>query len=502
MNNKRNIAFTLIIISIILSFIPVFYLFSYCFATGDDYGYSAAVKYAWNNSHSIFEIVRASINHLIGVYHSWQGTWYTVFLFTLNPEAFGFGYYILTPVIMFTLHILSAWLLVKTLFYHKYSLNKIELCLTVALIVFCNIQFAPSYQCNLFWWVGTVHYVVPFFTGCLALYNSREFLRSYRIKNYIVAFIAFTLIGGGNYQIAIIAPLVLLCAILWDIIINKHIPKRKAGILILPIVFEMLGLFFSMIAPGNKNRGGENFGFSIVYAFKVVLKCFVEAFNTIVDYSIHRTIIFAIFLIYAVITFQIIRSRKNISMNSFKSPFLMILMTFCIFAASFAPALYADVGVSGGVFNTNFYIFVICFFYDIAYLESFFIAKYAPNASTKSSMFSKTIVFILLMIISFIGRHSLKLSTTYVSYSYITSGQANDYKEQILLQHAILSDDDNSEPIIPFINNEQGPLQHMPVTDNPDAWTNTVTAKYYNKKSVQAIDRATWLKEYGTIYGY
>jgi hypothetical protein len=106
------------------------------------------------------------------------------------------------------------------------------------------------------------------------------------------------------------------------------------------------------------------------------------------------------------------------------------------------------------------------------------------------------------MIIAFIGRHSLKLSTTYVSYSYITSGQANDYKEQILLQHAILSDDDNSEPIIPFINNEQGPLQHMPVTDNPDAWTNTVTAKYYNKKSVQAIDRATWLKEYGSIYGY
>ncbi|WP_027206795.1 hypothetical protein [Butyrivibrio fibrisolvens] len=502
MKNKRNIIYTSIILLILLSFIPVFYLFSYCFATGDDYGYSAAVKYAWYNSHSIIDIIRASINHLMGVYRSWQGTWYTVFLFTLNPEVFGFGYYILTPVIMFTLHILSAWLLVKTFFNHKYFFSKIELCLTVALLLFCNIQFAPSYQCNLFWWVGTVHYVVPFFTGCLALYNSREFLRTYRIRNYIVAFIAFTLIGGGNYQIAIITPLVLLCSILWDIIINKNILKKKAWILVLPIIFEMLGLFISTIAPGNKNRGGEKFGFSIIYALKVILKCFVEAFNTIVDYSISRTAIIAIFLIYAVITYKIIRSCKNISTNSFKSPFLMILMTFCLFAASFAPALYADVGVSGGVFNTSFYIFVISMFYDIAYLEGFFISKYAPNTSAKSSMLSKLIVYILLIVIVYIGRHSLKLSTTYVSYSYITSGQADDYKEQILLQYAILSDNDNSTPIVPFINNEQGPLQHMPVTDNPDAWTNTVTAMYYNKKSVQAIDRETWFEEYGSIYGY
>ncbi len=504
MKDKRKILFLSIIVLVLISLIPIIYLFSYSFATGDDYGYSVLTKSTWNNSHSIIEVIKASLSQIKGVYNSWQGTWYSVFLFALNPEIFGFGYYFLTPLIMLILHIISACLIIKTFFSSRYTYNFSESVLILSLLVFINVQFAPSYQCNLFWWVGTSHYVIPYFTGCLALYNSRKFLSSYRIRNYIVACIAFTLIGGGNYQIAIITPLVLMCSVLWDKIIDKRVYKSKAKLLLVPVILEFIGLYISMIAPGNKNRGGESFGLNIGYAIKTVLGCFVTAFSTIIDYMTQRTVIFAIFIIYGIIMYIFLsraKDKKTLE-NSFKTPILMIIMTFCLYAASFAPALYADVGVSGGVFNTSFYVFVICIFYDIAYLEAFWINKKAYVSTKHNSFINKVLLFVVIIALLIMGRNSIKISTAYVSYEYISSGQADDYKEQMLLQHAILSDSSNNDPVVPFINNEQGPLQHMPVTDNPDAWTNTVTASYYGKNSIVAMDRAEWMQEYGSLYGY
>ena len=48
-----------------------------------------------------------------------------------------------------------------------------------------------------------------------------------------------------------------------------------------------------------------------------------------------------------------------------------------------------------------------------------------------------------------------------------------------------------------MINNEQGPLQQMPVTEKSDAWSNMVTAKFYGKNSVTGMDRTDWNAQYG-----
>lgn len=487
---------------VFLSLVPTIYLFSYCYATGDDYGYGAIVKQAWNSNHSIIDAIKASCSQVLGVYTSWQGTWFTVFLFAFNPEVFGFGYYWITPVIMLALHIISAWILTKTFFEKKYGLNNLEVCVIAALVFVCNIQFAPSYQCNLFWWVGTVHYVIPFTVGCLAIYNLTQYLKTYKNSNLLFACILFLLLGGGNYQVAIVTPLVLLCYFLWDLTINRIIYKAKALYILLPVIIEMIGLYISIIAPGNKNRGGEQFVFSIGYAMTVILKCFVEAFNSIVAYFTERSFLIVIFLIYSIIMYYIIERRKEKLENWFKNPILMILTTFCLFAASFAPKLYAGVGVSGGVYNTNFYIFVIAIFYDIAYVEGYLILRRNIYNIVRKSILCKAFCLIALIMLVFISRHSIKNTTSYVSYKYIVSGQAEDYKEQMLLQNEILADSSNEDAVVPFINNEQGPLQQMPVTDDPEAWSNSVTALFYGKNSVVAINRDAWYDEFGDAYGY
>lgn len=498
--NTRNAE--VIILLVCISFLPIVILFNYCHATGDDFGYGTVVKQAFNDTHSVVEMIKASYIQTKGVYDSWQGTWFTVFFFAFNPEVFGFGYYFFVPIIMLCLHIVSACLLVKTFIQNKCSLGKIELWLVATLILFCNIQFAPSYQCNLFWWVGTVHYIVPYFLGVLALYNSLKYLREYRLKYFIGALVAFVCVGGGNYQIAIITPLALICFALWNKVIYSRKYTAKGAFLFIPVLLEMIGLYISMIAPGNKSRGGESFGYSTCYAISIVFKCFIEAFNKIVQYCTERTFVLAIFLIYAIIMYNVISNNSKCIEEKFRSPILMLLMTFCIFAASFAPELYANVGVSGGVYNTNFYIFVFGVFYIIAYVEGYAVTRMGGGNANSHSLVYRVFCFILLMMLVFIGRHSLKISTSYVSYKYLTSGQATDYKAQMLLQNKILSDDDIVDAVVPFINNEQGPLQQMPVTGDSDAWSNSVTASFYGKNSVIAIDRDEWIQKYGSTYGY
>ena len=49
------------------------------------------------------------------------------------------------------------------------------------------------------------------------------------------------------------------------------------------------------------------------------------------------------------------------------------------------------------------------------------------------------------------------------------------------LQTSLMEREGIEDVVVPFINDVQGPLMQMPVTDNPDAWSNQVTARFYGK---------------------
>ena len=65
------------------------------------------------------------------------------------------------------------------------------------------------------------------------------------------------------------------------------------------------------------------------------------------------------------------------------------------------------------------------------------------------------------------------------------------------LQTKLMEYAGTEDVVLPFINDVQGPLMHMPVTANPDAWTNKVTREFYGKNSVVAMERPAWMEIYG-----
>ena len=92
------------------------------------------------------------------------------------------------------------------------------------------------------------------------------------------------------------------------------------------------------------------------------------------------------------------------------------------------------------------------------------------------------VVFFLLAII--VWKSELKETLFYESVEYIASGKAADYKQQMDSQLEILLDDSIKEAYLCPTNDEQGPLMHMPIIENPDAFTNRVVAQFYGKEKV------------------
>lgn len=76
----------------------------------------------------------------------------------------------------------------------------------------------------------------------------------------------------------------------------------------------------------------------------------------------------------------------------------------------------------------------------------------------------------------------MKESTSYECYTYIESGQADDYKAQMEERLSLLRNPELKNVERPAMNPDQGSLMHMEVMEDPEKWTNTVAKQFLEKK--------------------
>ena len=503
----------LILVLFVLSLLPILYLSFTDVATGDDYGYGAITRAAWMQSHSITAVLAAAMNGVKGTYTSWQGTWFSVFMFSLNPEVFHPHAYWLVPWMVLTLQIWSVLTFTHHFLVARCRLDKMTWLSVSALLLMAQIQCAMSPQSAIFWYVGTTHYMLPFAMGLFCIVCGDRFLQEHRVRDFGILLLLQTLLGGASYQAALLVPLTLLLIILlrgFRTENRKRHSNNRDLLLLLPFITEMAGLIISAKAPGNQARAGAEFGFSAGRALHTILQCFAEAGQQAMDYLLRYTYaIVAIFLI-GILLFHAFNKKKAekvcaketgagdmieaySGIGSYNHPWWFLFLMVCLNASAHAPALYAAVEVSGGVGNTNFFVFL----FTLSAAMVYFAGWYSMNSKIKKAGKPFQIVMIALLIFLCIaGRHSIKATTDYVCYTYIRSGQAADYRAQTALQYQLLTDEKVADPVVPMINNEQGPLQQMPVTADPGAWSNRVTAEFYGKESVTGIDRVVWNEKY------
>lgn len=489
---------SLLIFCILL--LPIVYLTFVNRATGDDYGYGTYTRAAWMGTHSLIEVGKAMYRTVRSYYYGWQGTWFSIALFSLQPEVFHDDAYIIVAVLMLFLWIGSTFSLFKQILCRSMGMHRWSYVLITVWFMVISIEFIPSSRSSIFWYNGCAHYMIPFAMCQIVAAWLIRYSAEYRKSTLFGIILLMTLLGGSNYQAALF---VLIVAFYTGISVWFLKKDKRIFTLCIPILLELAGVVVSAMAPGNKRRAGDEFGFSVSMTLRTIGESFVYGMEDIGKYVKERPLIF-VGLLFLFIIFIIVFCAWEDAFK-FKHPILLSLMLFCLYSAMQAPAIYADVEVSGGVPNTNYQVFLLT-----ASGILFIIAEKAAM-KLKSIRKGKSEIKILLSIIVwggillcallvYGGRSYIKKSTSYVSLTYITSGQARDYKDQMDLLTKLMEDENAEDIVVPEINDVQGPLMHMPITADKDAWTNTVISGFYGKHSVVAMERPAWMEIYGGQY--
>lgn len=472
----------------LLSLLPILYLSGTDRASGDDWGYGLLTHYAWIESHSLLAVFKAACTTVKNYYGSWQGTWFSVFLFTLQPESFSHEAYWIVPYLMLFLLIAGISCTLYQLFVKTLGASVPDFLLMDSALLLLLIQFVPYKTSSIFWYNGAAHYTVPFALALFSVYFSLRYIQSLRIHNIVWAAVCMTLLGGTNYLAAIFALLILIL-----LVILYYPETNRALLLAIPMALEICGLLVSALAPGNARRGGEDYEVTLERMLWAVLESFKEGLSGIPEMLADYTVPTVAMLIVGVLLWDILKDVVPRRRLHFPLPGVVILYFISTYCAMYWPIVFANVEVSGGVPNTIYWMFMLMLFCSLLYGLGW-IAEHrgGKRGNKKTENWLHAGIFAAALMLVLASRSDLKNSTDYVCLQYIRSGQAADYRAQMEQFTQILTDENVKDAVLPMINNEQGPLMHMPLTENPEAWTNQTVKNFFRKNSVVAIPRDEW----------
>ena len=490
----------LIIIVSVISMLPIIYCSFFTYATGDDLWEGAAVYRVLEAKGSMRDLILAVWAQLKMDYMGWQGNWSSSILWYFSPNVFGEKVYVVTPYIGLISIILGYWYSFSH-FNNKYlKLKKDWFLILYVLITVITIQYMPNVKNGLFWYSGMINYTFPYGIVCAITVWLDRFLEAGEKRYFCYLILAYSFLGGSGYLSIVLSFEILVLAIIlsWK--------DRRTRMLLIPMILLLIGFIISAISPGNAVRGGESYGFSISNIFYTLKECIVQGILAIPKTLWNTKIL--ILLIPAVVTGTWENLELVISRMRFRYPGIVVLLLFLISCSVYAPGIYANNHVSGGVHDTIFFVFLLFFFFSMIYVtgyckkkwidkKSFEVArkenKGVSQQTIKMLVYSTTIAVAVLLSPVILSRSSYRLCL-----DYITSGQLRDFEFQMQERLAILHDPSIKDVVLPAMNDWQGPFMHMCVLEDPNAYTNMATARYYDKNSVVVMPR----DEYYEIYGY
>lgn len=491
---NKKIAIAAVILFVI-SMLPIWYLSGYARPSGDDYGYSAMTHVAWLNTHSVFEVFKAGIQTVKQMYIGWNGNWFTTFIYTLMPEVFAPYTFWIVPIIM-TIILIGGTTYFLYVICIKFLELKIEdFVIYDVLTLIISYQFIPSTSIGMYWYVGAVHYILSHVIALLGICAAFNFCNSWKKGNIFWASLCGFLLGGGSFFSCLLFFMTYFS--LFVLFIRKN---KKTAWLGIPFFLCLFGFVIQCLAPGNTVRGGEGFGLSLPAVISTVIQSLYRGVLTILSYMREKECLFIVLLIIAVFAWDSLKKSK--CTFAFRYPLLFVILMYGLYSAMFAPEIYAAVEVSKGPATIQYFTFILTSVLGTFYVEGWVLRKIRekgnPSEITrifldelKYRMYVVFPIVILCFFLVVINRSWLSGCVDNQVYEYISSGQAEDFKMQIASQMEILLDDNVKDAYLVPINPDQGPLMHMPVTPDENAFTNRVVRDFYQKDKVVMFTKET-----------
>lgn len=382
---------------------------------------------------------------------------------------------------MITNIILTLWLCHEILF-RQLGIEKYQ-SFTIGLIVLTlEYLFIPSTACALFWWVGVIHYMMPHFFALLSLIYLSKYIRTQKKKYIVMLSLLGIGIGGSSYYSYF------LILFVYILVILTPLWKEKAKYYsLIPLCISTISVAIQIIMPGNRVRV-SGLTYETSGTLSTIFRALLVAAKSPFRYCSEHPLL-GIGLVFLTVI-MVIYTRQIGKKYTFPYPLLFVGYMFGIYAAMFTPEIYADTEISGGPGNMEYITFLLTFCAQMIYVFGWWYNHYEDSKVMnyidryKKQILACLLLFLALSVVVF--RQDVKKTRTYEAVEYYTSGRADDFKNQIASQMKILLDDSIKEAYLCPTNPEQGPIFQMPIVADPDAFTNSVVAQFYQKDFVIA----------------
>ncbi|MFI3212521.1 MAG: DUF6056 family protein [Eubacteriales bacterium] len=376
----------IIIILFIISLIPLFLLAKYCFPQADDYSFAAGTHVAWVATGSLWEVMKAAIEKVEFCYMQWQGTYFSIFLMTLQPAVFSEKLYCIVPFLMFGAMISSIYFLYKVILMDCLEVTKEKTMMIALPIIFLIIQRMVEGTQAFYWYNGAVHYM---------LLQSLTFLlvgiliqivcgknQKQKISKVIAILILSFCMGGGNYISAIFC-FVCYLGILTISFLKKQFRTLYGKAVVGGFFVFVIGFACNVLAPGNTVRQssiGETA--SPVKAILISIYYFGEK---MLEWN--EWLLIFIFLSLIPVIWKIVMETKF----DFPYPVIVISYSLGMVAAMFTPNVYTSLSVGADrILNIIYMTYVIVIFISVFYAMGWLANQMKKSASYREHPIEKS----------------------------------------------------------------------------------------------------------------
>lgn len=486
----------------VIMLIPMFIVARYSHASADDFGWNAAMRrQVWNETHSMWQLIKTAVHNTVSMYYGWQGTFTTTFVQAFQPEIFNVRAYFIVPYLMMAFFFGGSALFLYYVLVRLLNIDRMVYLVVTFLYFIVTVQYIPSTGEAFYWFNGAVAYTLPYAGVLFGLYFALKYIFEKK-KRYLAlsCFCAF-FVGGGNYLTIVLLPL--LFALLMFLFTGK---RRNTLWLLLPLSIFLVTAVINMKAPGTVVRGGDGFGFDLAKVFHTVGRAVYNGMKGVLTDYLSNPVIVICFLLIALFLIRDMAGKQY--GFSFRHPLLFVGMTFGSYLAMYAPTYYAGVGAPfGRMSNLISFWFELGLILDIVYITGF-IGRVVRQRGEKAPAVYKSLedrsdrmckawdtykIYVLIAAILLIAVNPgwYRMSAFSRTVRYLASGEAAQFGREMDERYALLLDEGKKDVIIEPLSVSAGPLFLYDIVEEPEEWPNTAVAEFFGKDSVRLAPKET-----------
>lgn len=480
----RRIVQGILMITMILFLIPVFWISLYNHPSVDDFWYgSYYTRDAALAGGGIWKLLQAAMKTNQYFLESWQGIYSSGIVLSLHPGIFGEQYYPLTTLILVTSLYLGLFFFVKC-FLKAMRVKSQQSWLIAAILAFFFIETLPCPVQGLYWFNGSMNYL--FFTsvllmliGLLCSLNYENSIRN-QIWKTIVGLLLVIFVEGGNHVTAFAGVLFTMGFAVYAIISKRHITQK-----LLFFVTSLICFAMNLLSPGTSVRLHEmGYQGSIL---NTMLQSIKGAFNFIVGWRSLSLLCLAILL--GLLFYPILVKSAQKRIFRWRIWLLSMILSFGLFCAMLCVP-YQAMGNFGAwrILNIDYLTYELFLFFHVFY-------GMGCLASTRKWLGWKLkgtvkrcgycLAFMgLLVAIGVNGGSVIGRSTSLEAIQELRSGEAQQYHREMMERLNLYLDESVQEVYVKPLTVKPELLffddLEMDITD----WRNESIARYYHKKLV------------------